>query len=153
MNRTRLFLLGIIGLSFSASVHAQAPQFNYVTTRQAGQDLLQGTYTGILQGVAHNAEPKVFAFAAAGMARWMRQFPSTFPPGSDNPAGSDRGKTRALPAIWTDRAEFEQKAANFVAAAEKLSTIARSNDAQEFAQQVKVVGDACDACHTKFRAK
>lgn len=128
---------------------AQVPDapFNVIETRQAGQDLLNGDFTGIVQGVRHKADVKAFANSAAAMARWMKQFPSTFP------TGSDKGRTKALPTVWTDQAGFQQAAANFVAAADKLSQLAKAGDTAGFEAQVKTVGDACGACHDKFRAK
>jgi cytochrome c556 len=148
MNRTRLALLGITVAGILGVARAQEPAFNIIETRQAGQDLLLGTFTGIDEGVKHHLEVKTFAKPAAAMARWMKQFPSTFPPGSDH-----GNNTKALPAIWTDRAGFEMAAANLVAATEKLAQLARADDTAGFTAQVKTVADACTACHDKFRAK
>ncbi len=148
MNRTRLALLGIAVAGILGVARAQEPAFNIIETRQAGQDLLLGTFTGINEGVKHKVEVKTFANAATAMARWMKQFPTTFPPGSDH-----GNNTKALPAIWSDRAGFDQAAANLVAAAEKLSQLAKADDTAGFTAQVKTVADACTACHNKFRAK
>ncbi len=131
-----------------AIARADEPAFNVIETRQAGQDLLAGTFTGINQGIAHQAPVKAFASPAAAMARWMKQFPTTFP------SGSDQGhNTKALPAIWSDRAGFNQAAANFIAAADKLSQLAKAEDTNGFAAQAKILGSACVACHDKYRAK
>ncbi len=152
MNSMRLALLGIAAAGAVGVVgvvaRAQAPAFDIIETRQAGQDLLSGTYTGILQGVAHQAPVKNFTNPAAAMARWMAQFPSTFPPGSDH-----GHNTKALPAVWSDRPGFEQAAGNLIAATRKLSALAKADDTAGFDAQVKTVGDACKACHDKFRAK
>jgi cytochrome c556 len=148
MNRTRLALLGIAVAGILGVARAQAPAFNIIETRQAGQDLLAGTFTGINEGVKHKVEVKTFEHPAAALARWMKQFPSTFPPGSDH-----GNNTKALPAIWSNRAGFEQAAANFVAAADKLTQFAKADDTAGFTAQVKTVADACKACHDKFRAK
>ncbi len=136
--------LGTVGVAW-----AQVPSapFNIIETRQAGQDLLAGNFSGIIQGVRHKADVKAFANSAAAMARWMKQFPTTFPP------GSDKGSTKALPTVWTDQAGFNQAAANLVQAADKLSQLAKAGDTAGFEAQVKTVGDACGACHDKFRAK
>ncbi len=143
----RPVLLGALAACAVGVAQAQAPAFNIIETREAGQDLLAGTFTGITQAVKNKLETKQFANPAAAMARWMKQFPSTFP------AGSDQAPTKALPAVWSNRPEFEQRAADLVQAAEKLSAVAKTGDQQAFAAQVKVVGDACNACHKQFRAK
>jgi len=147
MNRLQVVVLGISVLGAVGIAQAQAPAFNIIETRQAGQDLLAGNFTGIIQGVRSKAPVKAFGNSAAAMARWMKQFPTTFP------EGSDKGRTRALPTVWSDRAGFEQAAANFVTAADKLSELAKVGDTDAFEAQVKTVGEACDACHNKFRAK
>jgi cytochrome c556 len=144
----RLALLAVATVGALGIARADEPAFNIIETRQAGQDLLAGTFTGINQGVAHQVPVKAFASPAAGMARWMGQFPTTFPPGSDQ-----GHNTKALPAIWSDRAGFDQAAANFITAADKLSQLAKAEDTAGFAAQVKVVGSACGACHNKYRAK
>lgn len=136
-----------VGTAGVAWAQVPAAPFNVIETRQAGQDLLAGTFTGIIQGVRHQADVKAFGNSAAAMARWMKQFPTTFP------TGSDKGRTKALPTVWTDQAGFQQAAANFVEAAAKLSQLAKAGDTEGFDAQVRMVGDACDACHNKFRAK
>ena len=148
MNRTRLALLGIAVAGILGVARAQDTAFNIIETRQAGQDLLAGTFTGIDEGVKHHVEAKAFDKSAAAMARWMRQFPTTFPPGSDH-----GNNTKARPEIWSNRAGFDQAAANFIAAADKLTQLAKANDTPGFDAQVKTVASACKACHDKFRAK
>jgi cytochrome c556 len=148
MNRTRLALLGIAVAGILGVARAQEPAFNIIETRQAGQDLLAGTFTGISEGIKHKVEVKAFEHPAAALARWMKQFPSTFPPGSDH-----GNNTKALPAIWSNRAGFDQAADNFVSAADKLAQLAKADDTAGFTAQVQTVGQACKACHDKFRAK
>ncbi|HEX5327795.1 MAG TPA: cytochrome c [Acetobacteraceae bacterium] len=148
MNSLRLALLAITAAGALGVARADEAAFNIIETRQAGQDLLSATYSGIREGVAHKVPVKAFDKSAAAMARWMTQFPTTFPPGSDH-----GNKTRALPAIWSDRPGFEKAAANLVAAADKLAQLAKADDTAGFTAQVKTVGDACTACHNKFRAK
>ena len=96
--------LGTVGVAW-----AQVPSapFNVIETRQAGQDLLAGNFSGIIQGVRHKADVKAFANSSAAMARWMKQFPTTFP------AGSDKGSTKALPTVWTDQAGFQPSGGEF----------------------------------------
>ncbi len=72
----------------------------------------------------------------------------------DVPPGSEHGdNTKALPAIWTDRATFNTDAQNLANAAAKLEQVAHAGDQAAFAQQVQVVGEACVTCHKQFRAR
>jgi cytochrome c556 len=82
------------------------------------------------------------------MARWIRQFPTQFPKGSD-----EGHNTKALPAIWLDPAGFQKAASDLSDAATKLAELAKAGDAEAVAAQVKIVGDACGACHRTFRAR
>jgi len=69
------------------------------------------------------------------------------------PAGSDKGETKALPAIWTDMAGFQAAAKNADAAIDKLAVAAGSGDIAAVGVAFGDVGKACAACHDKYRAK
>jgi cytochrome c556 len=127
---------------------ARAEGIDPIETRQAGQDLLIADFTLIGAVVAAKGDVKTLAKPAEAMARWMRQFPSQFP------AGSDHGhNTRALPAIWSDMAGFQKTANELADAAIKLADLAKAGDADGVATQVKAVGDVCATCHRTYRAR
>ena len=69
------------------------------------------------------------------------------------PAGSDKGETKALPTVWSDKAGFEKAGANAQAAYDKLAMAAGSGDMAATAAAFGDVGKACGACHTTYRAK
>jgi cytochrome c556 len=69
------------------------------------------------------------------------------------PAGSDKGETKALPAVWTDWAGFEAVSKNADAAFDKLTVAAGSGDMAQLTAAFTDAGKACGACHEKFRAK
>jgi cytochrome c556 len=119
-----------------------------IETRQAGQDLLSADFAGIRAVVAAKGDVKTLVNPAKAMARWIRQFPTQFPKGSDK--GHD---TKALPAVWTDMAGFQKAANELATEADKLAQLASAGDADGVAAQVKVVGDACSACHRTYRAR
>ena len=140
--------LGIVSLGGAGAAPAQADALDVIEIRQAGQDLLQGSFIGIVTASATNADLKPFADVAAGMARWARLFPTLFP------AGSDKGHdTKALPAVWTDRAGFEKAAHTLADAADKLAVLAKAGDASGVAAQINVVQDDCKACHKTFKKR
>jgi cytochrome c556 len=143
---TGRLLLGIT-LALAAASPIQAQEFNVIETRQAGQDLLSGNFAGIRAVVAAKGDVTKLEDPAKAMARWMKQFPTTFP------AGSDKAPTKALSPVWSDPAGFHKAADDFVAAADKLTQLAKAGDAEGVEAQVKVVGDACAACHRTYRQR
>lgn len=78
---------------------------------------------------------------------WSRGIPDAFPP------GSDRGETKAQPAVWSDRATFDARAADFRAQAGKLLAAAESGDGTAFAREYAATGQTCSACHRGFRRR
>jgi cytochrome c556 len=142
----RKLALVALALGLTAAAHAAGP--DPIETRQAGQDLLNGDFAGIRAVVAAKGDVKTLEKPADAMARWMRQFPSQFPPGSDK--GHD---TKALPVVWSDSAGFQKAADTMADASDKLAQLAKAGDADGVASQIKVVGDACGACHRTYRAR
>ena len=57
---------------------------------------------------------------ARALARWARTLPTMFPAGTNLPI------SKALPAVWSDRAGFEARAAAYAAAAQALAEAAQS---------------------------
>ncbi len=92
--------------------------------------------------VATKGDIKTLENPSKAMARWMRQYPSLFP------KGSDQGhNTKALPTIWSDMAGFEKAANDTADAADKMAQLAKAGDADGYAAEIKVLGDTCTACH------
>lgn len=71
-----------------------------------------------------------------------------FPPGTETGGG-----TKAGPAIWTNRAGFDAAADTYVAAFDKLLTLAQANDTPGFTAQFAAAGATCGACHRNFRER
>ncbi|MCW5750105.1 MAG: cytochrome c [Alphaproteobacteria bacterium] len=69
------------------------------------------------------------------------------------PAGSDKGETKALPAVWSDWNGFLAASKNTQEAATKLAQVAAAGDLAGVGQQFGAVGGTCGACHDKYRAK
>jgi cytochrome c556 len=138
----------LAALLLACAVPAKADGIDPIETRQAGQDLFAATYAGIRVVVATKGDVKTLESPAKAMARWMRQFPSQFPPGSET--GHD---TKALPAVWSDNEGFRKTANEMVEATTKLAELAKAGDADGVAAQVKAVGEVCGACHRTYRAR
>jgi cytochrome c556 len=72
------------------------------------------------------------------------------------PAGTGMGETSATTqaciAIWRDRANFDQAAANYADATAKLAALAASNDTAGFTSQLEEVNQDCKVCHARNKA-
>jgi cytochrome c556 len=79
------------------------------------------------------------------MLALYRNLPTLFP------AGSDSGQTRALPAIWSDRAGFEQMDATMITRLTALREAAASGDVAATTAAFGQVGASCGACHRAYR--
>jgi cytochrome c556 len=84
------------------------------------------------------------AAKAERIAELNKQFGAMFPP------GSDKGDTLASPAIWTDRAGFDAVNKESVDAALKMAELAKAGNRAALADQYKVMGANCGACHQKY---
>jgi cytochrome c556 len=132
----------------AAAGSAYAAAYDPIETRQAGQDLLAGTFNGIKAVVAAKGDVKTLEVPAKAMARWIAQFPTQFP------KGSEQGhNTKALPAVWTETEDFQKDANSLATESTKLAELAKAGDTAAVDAQVKVVGDACATCHKTFRAR
>ncbi|NYT40934.1 cytochrome c [Sphingomonas sp. R-74633] len=128
-----------------APIAAADPTADVIAGRQAAFLLSAALFGQIKAGVDRGDEPKTLGFAARSLAGWAKAIPGMFP------AGSTAANSEALPVIWSDRAGFEAKAADYAAAATKLADLAKAGDKPGFAAQFAVVGGTCKACHDTYR--
>lgn len=69
------------------------------------------------------------------------------------PAGSLTPESRASPAIWTNKADFDAKAKSFGDSSARLAELAKAGDSAGFAAQAKVVAGGCNSCHARYRTE
>ena len=67
--------------------------------------------------------------------------------------GSEKGKTRAKPAIWENTDDFAQKLANFRSEAAALAEVASAGDKAGTVEQFKQTGGTCKACHDNYKSR
>ncbi|MFC4170292.1 c-type cytochrome [Teichococcus aestuarii] len=118
-----------------------------VAERKAGLKQMAGHLEAIKGILDSRGALEPVAGRATEMQRFFEGFPARFPPGSDT------GDTRALPAVWSDRAGFERASANMVAALGKLRDAAAAGDAGATATAFREAGGTCGACHRNYRAR
>jgi len=119
-----------------------------IEARRKAYKLSGKIFKELKAAVEAGAAVKPYAADVQFLVAWSRKLPAMFPPGSE--AGHD---TKALPEVWTDRAQFDRDAAAYTAAAEALARLAEADDKAGFAGQFQATGKACAACHKAFRAR
>ncbi|MCW3476502.1 c-type cytochrome [Limobrevibacterium gyesilva] len=141
--------MAVAGLALDpmASTAMAAPE-DIIAARQAGYKRIGEHTASIRNAVAAGQDVAPLAGLAKEIADWGRTMPTLFPPGTES--GRD---TKARPAIWSDRANFDKAAANLATEADKLAQLAQANDKDGFARQFKATGATCGACHTAYRSR
>lgn len=69
------------------------------------------------------------------------------------PAGSDVGKTDALPLIWQEGNRFEEASEAAVQATTQLREAVDSGERAAIGRAIKATGDSCKGCHDRYRQK
>lgn len=122
-----------------------------IAARQAGFKKMGKAMKALGEQLKSSAPSKPAMIAAAQViADTGRGQGRYFPAGSGPAPGV---KTEALAAIWTDKADFDAKMADFVAASGKLLAVSKTGDAAAIGAQMKATGATCGACHRKYRAE
>lgn len=66
-------------------------------------------------------------------------------------AGTDKGDTRALPAIWTEQADFKAGADKMQAEIGKLVAATKTGNLDNVKAAFGAAGQTCKACHDDYR--
>ena len=120
-----------------------------ITARQTALKGI-GAATGDIKKVM-DAGGDLTTVAARGqeIADNARKLPPLFPPGSGQESGI---KTRALPALWQNKSDFEANAGKLAAEADKLTAVLKANDKAGVAAQFAATTAVCGNCHRPYRA-
>lgn len=145
-----LALIGVAALAGAASAQqSSSPAHDAIATRKAAFAMSAVTVGAINAGIEADAPLASQGFAVGALRKWAHAIPGAFPQGTS--AADLPGETMAKPEIWTDRAGFEAKAADYAAAVDKLAELGRGTDAQAFEDQFAVVRASCGSCHNPYR--
>lgn len=153
-----VMIAGVVGLlcavgaagAQDAAPSVTMPAQDVVAGRKAAMNLSGAAMSGMKATIDAGGSVRTQGFAAGGLARWGRAIPGMFPAGT-GPAELGEGATGAKADIWSNRADFEAKAAAFAAEAQKLGELARADDAAGFAAQWTVVRASCQSCHDAYK--
>mgnify|MGYP003789145725 CR=1 FL=1 len=154
-NRVALAALGL-SVAVSGAVIAQGagqptPAERAIDYRKAIYKVVAGNFGPLAQSAQGKVElapaaARTYAQRLAAIAEFTRDaFPEV----------SKEGPTKAKPAIWSERAEFDKLIDDLNAQAKALAAVAARSDAKsdEFKAAVGAVGNACKSCHDRFREK
>ncbi len=121
-----------------------------IKMRKSTMDLI-GYNFGSLAAMAEGKKPfdKDEAVRNADLVAQLVVLPRRFF-GEDT---SIEGKTKAKPAIWEHRADFDQKMDRLGEEARKLPAVARGADMDAFKKQVTEASHACKSCHDDYKSK
>jgi cytochrome c556 len=143
-SKLRLAALAL-GLSVLATgAFAQAPE---IAQRQDRMKAV-GAAVGQIAPVMRNEQPwnaATMGQAAGAVATNLTAAKALYP------AGSTHANSRALPAIWERKAEFDGFMDRSVAAAQTLAQAAAAGNEAGFRAAFPALGQSCGACHTPFR--
>ena len=152
-------LVGAVAASACAALsqptparHQPAPAIaaeQIVEVRRAGMRLAAADIQLLRTAAEKGAALPPMGRAARSLAEWGAVIPSLFPAGT----GPGTGLTRAKAEIWTDRADFEQRARTFSEAAERLVAAAAANDMAAGGLAWDATWESCNACHRLYRTE
>jgi cytochrome c556 len=141
------WILAAAALVAAATATAVLAQSDPIKARMA---LMKGNIDNAraMTQMVRGQQPFDPARVEAAFAQWAEtaeKLPGLFPPESKT-----GGKTRAAPAIWENKKDFDAKAAAFAkVVADNRAKAKQSLDGLKVAY--KAVGDACSNCHEDYR--
>jgi cytochrome c556 len=126
--------------------HHATPAAELIAARKAMMHMAATlTFGSVMPAAKAAGDVKGQEDAADGLARFGHSIAGLFPDGS---AGPD---SRATPAVWTNKADFQARAKAFGDASARLAQLAKAGDTTGFAAQAKVVAGGCGGCHSLYR--
>lgn len=151
MKAARLIAVGALLVSgwalYAKPVKPAAPSpQEIVAARQAGMALSAATLGGIRNGSANAPSLKAFTFQSGGLAKWAAAMPALFS------ATTKAVPSRAKPEVWSDKAGFAAKTADFADATRALAAAAAADDRPAFDAALARVGASCKGCHDTYQA-
>lgn len=155
MSLFRSILLGGAAASLAAgavlaAAHGNSAAEAAIKARQAHMSLYSfniGTLGGMAKGAMEYDAAKAGAAAANIVALSKLDQGNYWVEGSST---DDVMESEALPAIWTDMADFNKKMENLTAAATTMEGAA-GQGLEALQASMKELGGACGACHKAYR--
>ncbi len=151
MNKSTLrATLGIVALTLATAASAQMKPEDQIKARQAGYKFMawnMGKIKANLEG-EYNKD-QVIAAANVVAATANSGMGALFGPGTDKAIGDV--KTRVKPELFTEGENVGKLAREYISAANNLAKVAATGDAAAVKTAFGKMGEACKACHDKYR--
>lgn len=144
---SRLFIVSVLTLVFVSSMAVAG--FDPILARQ---ELMESTRDAakVIGGMLKEEQPFDAEAAMAALKTWKKTATTA---GDLFPEGSDTGHdTEAQATIWTDRAGFEEKLANFGTSVD-AAIAANPGSLEALKAAAGPVFDACKNCHEGYRVE
>ena len=120
-----------------------------VEARRAGMGLSAADIQLMRTAGEKGADIRPMSRAAQSLSEWGALLPTLFPAGT----GPGVVRTRARTEIWSDRADFEQRARDFSEAAGRLAGAAAAGDMTTGRMEWDATWEGCNACHERYRSE
>ena len=147
----KLWLAGLGLMAMMGGAVAQTNLGAVVTERREGFKAAGDNMTAVAAVARAGGDPRETVQRITAIQAWFATAGTRFPAGTQQ--GAPGIDTRALPAIWTDRAGFD---AAMVAMGPRLTALreaAASGNVANFQAAVQATGAACGDCHRPYRAR
>ena len=115
MKQKMLLAAALVAIPIAAIAQTGLTPEQIVAARQSAYALSAANFVQMKAQADAGADAHTLTFPARTLARWARTLPSLFPEGTNLP------NSKALPAVWSDRAGFEARAAAYATAAAALA--------------------------------
>lgn len=142
------FVLAAAAVTLAAPAQAQFAKAEDAVKYRKSAFSVMGTHFGRVAAMANGRIP--FDAGAAASNAAIAEFMSKLPY-AGFVDGSDKGDTKALPEIWTERAKFNAAAEKMQGEMTKLALVTKGGNIDAIKAQVGATGGACKACHDDFR--
>lgn len=143
-------LLGACALAVTTAVYADLKPEEQIKFRQAGYSFMSWNMGKIKANIEGDFNADQVAGAANAIAAIANSgMGALYGPGTDQDVGDV--KTRLKPEFFDNLEDVGKIAGNFVAAANNLQAAAASGDQAQVSSAFGEVGQACKACHDKYR--
>lgn len=146
-----LGLMAVMGGALPQHAVAQTDLQRVVTERRDGLKAVGVIFTAVGETMRAGSDPRALAPRIAEVEAFFVGFGARFPAGTQQ--GAPGIDTRALPAIWTDRAGFDRAEAALPARLATLREAAAAGNVANFQAAVQAAGAACGDCHRPYRAR
>ena len=150
MTMPRYLTLGLLALTMAlpaSSIAQTADPAQIIRERREGLRAVGANLEALQAIAAGRGDPRPGLPRIDAITTFFTNFPDRFPP------TTQAGDTRALPAVFTDRAGFVAAYAAFQGPLANLRTVAAAGDSAGFPAALQQLGGACGNCHRSYRAR